>query len=83
MTELKDNEIWYTGAYSASLDLFIPHFVINELHPKGRRTRDKRQAEIWAQEDADHFNQDPTSNAQDWQPQVMPGEDIFIDDTGA
>lgn len=81
--ELKENEIWYSGAYSATKDEFIPHFVIDEQHPKGRITIDRRQAELWAIDDAEHFNSDPQTGVTDWVPHVEPGLNIYIDDTGA
>ena len=77
MTELGANQIWWSGAYSATKDVFIPHAVMNEQYPQGRRTVDRRQAEIWASEDAEHFNADPNSGATDWQARVEIGEDIW------
>jgi hypothetical protein len=77
MSELGPNQIWWSGAYSPSRDVFIPHAVINAEYPQGRRTLDKRQAEIWANDDAEHFNNDPDSLATDWIPRVEIGEDIW------
>jgi len=81
MTELEPNQIWWSGAYSPSRDVFVPHAVINEQYPQGRRTVDKRQAEIWANDDAEHFNNDANSGATDWVPHVEIGDDIWTSST--
>jgi hypothetical protein len=74
MEELKENEVWMAGAYSATLDAQIPHIVINDEYPSGRFTTELRQAWEWAHEDATHFNRPEEDNgAVDWVPRVWAG----------
>jgi hypothetical protein len=73
--ELKEGECWIAGARSPSLGNYnLEHVVINADYPKGRYTKDPRQAWVWAEEDAAHFNQPEQDNgAVDWLAAVWPG----------
>ena len=77
MTEvtLKDNEYWIAGARSPSLgDYSLEHVVVNAEYPKGRYTKDPRQAWVWAHEDAELFNRtDQANGAGDWIATIWPG----------
>ena len=79
MEELKDGEVWISGAYSASLNARVPHWVINEEFPEGRITTELRQAWEWANADAVHFNRPEELNgAEDWEPSVWAGLPPFV-----
>ena len=73
--ELKANEYWIAGARSPSLGNYnLEHVVVNEQYPQGRYTRDPRQAWVWAELDAAHFNRaDQANGATDWVASIWPG----------
>ena len=73
--ELEPGQVWISGAYSAKLDIRVPHYVINEEWPQGRFTTELRQAWEWAHEDAVHFNHhtETLAEADDWTGAVWAG----------
>jgi hypothetical protein len=75
MEELKEGEVWISGAYSATVDQRVPHVVINEEWPQGRFTLELRQAWEWAHADAEHYKQTPqlAELATDWVGAVWAG----------